>query len=69
MAWFGGIHVLLQWKVPKGNPNFSPKLFLDTSELTVIKNSFSQAILEQLSVNLNKSKTHNDFQEGLQLAG
>jgi hypothetical protein len=69
LAWFGGIHVLLQWKIPKGDPNFSPKLFLDTSELTVIKNSFSQAILEQLSVNLNKSKTHNDFQEGLQLAG
>ena len=56
LAWFGGIHVLLQWKVPKGDPNFSPKLFLDNSELTVIKNSFSQAILEQLSVNLNKSK-------------
>ena len=56
LAWFGGIHVLLQWKVPKGDPNFSPKLFLDNSELTIIKNSFSQAILEQLSVNLNKSK-------------
>ena len=68
LAWFGGIHVLLQWKVPKGDPNFSPKLFLDTSELTVIKNSFSQAILEQLSVNLNKSKVElttcfNEFSE------
>jgi hypothetical protein len=68
LAWFGGIHVLLQWKVPKGDPNFSPKLFLDNSELTVIKNSFSQVILEQLSVNLNKSKVEittcfNEFSE------
>ena len=51
-----------------GDPNFSPKLFLDVSELTLIKNSFSEAILDQLSVTLNKSKTHNDFQDGLQLA-
>ena len=68
LAWFGGIHTLSQWTVPKGDSNFSSRLFLNPSELTLIKNSFSEAILDQLSVSLNKSKTHNDFQEGLDLA-
>ena len=66
LAWFGGIHVLAQWSAPKADPNFSPRLFLDASELTLIKNSFSEAILDQLSV--GQSKTHSDYQEALQLA-
>ena len=69
LAWFGGIHILNQWTSPKGDTQFSPKLYLETSDLSLVKNSFSSAIVEDLvSCMFKESKTHGDFQDALQLA-
>ena len=68
MAWFGGIHILKDWTSPKGDSQFSSKLYLDPLELAVVKNSFSESVIEDLGVKINDSKTHGDFHDALQLA-
>ena len=69
LAWFGGIHILNKWPNPKGDTQFSSNLYLEPMELSIVKNSFSEAVLEDLiNGNLKKSKTHGEFQEALQLA-
>ena len=58
-----------KWQNPKGDTQFSSNLYLEPLELSTVKNSFSEAVLEDLiNGNLKESKTHGEFQEALQLA-
>ena len=66
LAWFGGIHVLSQqWTEAKGDPRFSAKLMLENHELSVVKESFSEAVLEEIALNLPKYKTHKELSAAL----
>ena len=68
LAWFGGIHIISQWTEPKGDARFSPKLMLSQEELCLVKESFSEAIIEDIILRLNKFRTHRELSDALHSA-